>query len=379
VTSAIRIGYVVSRWGAPTQTFVRREAAAVGDLGAEVEAWSIKRPLGDAHWLSPREVVVGAALACVRRPLIALGLFATILRRASLRNAPAHMSAAAVGIAWSHRGTAPDFLHCHFGWVSATATWAFASMTHRPYSIVLHAFELHTRRLVDGFAPVPLRDSAGVFTISERDKRLVKERWGVDAEVLRMGVPRSWLARDHGPAGCTLISVGSLVPKKGHDVLIRAVAALPRTVELDIVGEGDERVALTGLIEELGLQQRVRLVGARSEHEVREMITQASVFVLASVESVDGDRDGIPVAIMEAMALSRPVVTTRVGAIDELVGSCGVLVAPGDVAELRDAILVVLDDLELQQDLGRRAQSEIERGWLVEESAAQLLRCASAR
>lgn len=372
------IGYVVSRWGEPTQTFVRREVAAIRERGVTVSVYSIKRPRshGDlpVTWLNPVEVVGGVIGAFLRHPLRVSRRLARVLSRSARHNAAPQFAAACVGLAWSVRSHArPDHLHCHFGWVSATATWALGGELGVPYSIVLHAFDLHTDRLLDSFTRIPLDDAAAVFTISERDRALVGERWGIRARLLRMGVPRGWSELQAVRDLTRVVSVGSLTPKKGHDVLIRAFAQLPPSFRLTIAGEGPMRGELERLARSLKVSDRVELVGHMDEHSIRDLVAGSSVFVLASVETADGDRDGIPVAIMEAMALGTPVVASDVGAIAELVEEAGVLVPPGRVDLLAAALIQLARDDERRASLGVASQARIHEGWTTERQAQRVL------
>src|SRR5262249_46320858 len=142
----------------------------------------------------------------------------TVGRHASRRTFLARMTAAFVGLAWARRRDVldADLIHVHFGWVAATAAWSATRITGGRYSVVLHAFELHSARTADDFAGVPLRAADAVFTISDHDVALVRSRWGVDAAVLRMGVDRTWLAPPvpvEERESDLVVAVGSLVPK----------------------------------------------------------------------------------------------------------------------------------------------------------------------
>jgi glycosyltransferase involved in cell wall biosynthesis len=361
--------YVVSRWGAPTQTFVRREAEAVQQRGIGVRALSLK-PLGPvastvpARHLGVVQVVLGFVRALGRRPVCVLSGAGRVLRGSRPRNIVPQLVAFAVGSAWAATGQVRDAtLHTHFGWVAATASWAAARWSGGSFSVVLHAFDLHDVRYTDGFTVAVLRGARTVFTISEQDRALVEQRWGVRARVLRMGVSEPWLAATRGPVDRRLIvSVGSLVPKKGHDVLVRAMAHLPAEQRLRIVGEGPLRSELEALVRGQGLAGRVELVGPKDEAEVRALLTEAHVFALACVDTPSGDRDGIPVALLEAMAVGVPVVSTRVGAIPELVEGVGRLVGPGDAVELADAIQS-LDDVAENERCGRACRARVRDGW----------------
>jgi glycosyltransferase involved in cell wall biosynthesis len=159
-----------------------------------------------------------------------------------------------------------------------------------------------------------------------------------------------------------VVAVGSLVPRKGHDVLVRAVARLAAAghpLRAAIVGEGPERARLTALVD--ALRAPVSLLGARSEGEAGALAAGARVAALACVVAPDGDEDGIPVALMEAMAAGVPVVSTDVGGIAELLdgGRAGLVVAPGDPVGFATALRRVLDDGELARRLGAAGRAAV--------------------
>lgn len=368
------VTYVVSRWGAPTQTFVRREAAELLELGIEVQVLSLKRPvevdepvLPVVH-LSPLQVVAGLWLCLVRHPAHAARCVGGLVRRADRHNLPALAAAVAVGFAWTGLGrVASAPLHSHFGWVSGAAAWSASRTSGVPLSIVLHAFEIHTRRLLDGFAQLTIQDADRVWCVSRRDAAIIADRWGVEAHVLRMGVPAPQHVRIE-PTVRRIVAVGSLVEKKGHADLIHAMVSLPAEWTLDIIGDGPLRTALEAQVDELGIRSRVRLLGALDQKEVQRRLAGAWVAALACVEAEGGDRDGIPVALMEAMALGVPVVSTRVGGIEELVTAGGVLVEPHSPNCLASA-LATMSDRSVRDLLGAEAQEVIEVGWLADRTA----------
>lgn len=383
------VTYVVSRWGAATETFVRREALAVQSCGVPVSVCSLRRPervTGGAAavpvtFLPFWAVLIGLMRMIMRRPRACLAVLSTVVVRSSRRNVLPQLAAAAAGLAWAGRGEVGHgtHVHAHFGWVAATASWAAATAADVPYSVVLHAFEIHDARYRDGFTEVPLRGAACVFTISDRDRAVVERRWGLCAQVLRMGVPRSWVVPETGARDDRLVvSVGSLLEKKGHAVLLEALARAVTPWRAVVVGAGPLASSLIARAEELGLEERVEFVGARPEAEVRALLRRAAVAALASVETRDGDRDGVPVALMEAMAVGAAVVTTTVGAIPELVEGAGILVAPGDAQALADA----LDDLadpEVRADWTVAGRRRVLDGWIAEENARRVAAFAAHR
>ena len=379
----VDVAYVVSRWGEPTETFVRREVGAVLEAGGTVRVLSLKRPrpteldVPVVH-LGLARTAVRAITTIVRHPRRALRTLGRVATASSPRNITPRAAACLIGLAWASDDVVDaDVVQAHFGWVAATAAWSEASMNQRPYSVVMHAFELHTRRFLDRFTAVPLRDATRVFTISERDAQLVRSRWGIDARVRRMGVTDDWLTPRSGlPRDPWLVvAVGSLVPKKGHEHLLRALTLCDPRWHLVIVGEGSERTRLESMIEHLDLERRVELAGSLPEREVRALVEAANAFALAAVVAPDGDRDGIPVALMEAMACGTPVLTTRVGAIDELVEGCGLLVEPADV----DALATALDSLRdpaLRSVLAARGRARVSADFRASAGGEQVLALA---
>lgn len=154
-----------------------------------------------------------------------------------------------------------------------------------------------------------------------------------------------------------ILAVGQLREKKGLGDLIAACAELTRggrQFSCVIIGEGPLRQQLQLQIAEAGLSDRLTLTGALPHHQVIESYRQASIFALPCITASDGDRDGIPNVVLEAMAMALPVVSTRHSGVPEAVedGVSGILVAPGDVTELTDALARLLDDADLRSKMG---------------------------
>jgi glycosyltransferase involved in cell wall biosynthesis len=167
-----------------------------------------------------------------------------------------------------------------------------------------------------------------------------------------------------GNAVPLILSVGRLVEKKGHATLIQAAALLRERgldFELRLGGEGPEWPALQRLVHELGVADRVQFLGPLNESEVRAELGRADLFALACQELPNGDRDGIPNVILEAMAHGLPVVSTTCSGVAEAVvhGQCGLLVPQRDPAALADALAAVLEDGALRRRLGEKARARV--------------------
>ena len=164
-----------------------------------------------------------------------------------------------------------------------------------------------------------------------------------------------------------VVSVGRQVPKKGFDVLLRAIRLLRDQgvdVQLALVGEeGDATPCVHRLIDELRLGDTVELRGPCGQADLLQLYRGATVFALACQVADDGDRDGIPNVLVEAMAAGLPVVSTAVSGIPELVhdGQNGLLVPSGDPAALADAIARVADDRALRDRFARQGRVTVAR------------------
>lgn len=233
----------------------------------------------------------------------------------------------------------PARLHVHFAGEAAGWTLDAAKRTGVPYSVTLHAVDLfkpHPR------LPEVLAHADHVVTISDYNRRLLRDRYAVDARVERCQVaPADETTREPG----RLVFVGRNVPKKGLPTLLAAVRGLDG-YSLDVVSD----VADPGI-------PGVTVHGALPHAEVLRLIGRASVVVLPCEQAPDGDMDGIPVVLLEAQAAGVPVISTSISGIPEVVdATVGWLVPPGDVDALRAAIQEALADPAEAKARGERAR-----------------------
>ncbi len=162
-----------------------------------------------------------------------------------------------------------------------------------------------------------------------------------------------------------ILSVGRLVPKKGFQVLLRACKILvERKVEFvcRIIGEGPERPRLEMYIKLNNLVDRVKLVGAVAPDQMVQEYQKSTLFALPCVEEENGNRDGIPNVLAEAMAMSLPVISSKISGIPELIenGKQGVLLEAGSVPELADTLADLLDSPKKRREMGRQGRDRVE-------------------
>ena len=192
--------------------------------------------------------------------------------------------------------------------------------------------------------------------------------------------------RDPAPASDTVraVAVGRLVEKKGFADLIDALAILRDrgiTIDTSIIGEGDLKEDLARRIDDLGLADTCRLLGARTQNEVREALESADVFVAPCVPGADGNIDGLPTVILESMAVGTPVVATAVTAIPEVIinDRSGVLIPPASPPAIAQALADIASGATPVIDLARGARVLIEEFYDSRRQGAALARLESEK
>lgn len=374
--------YVGSILPKRSETFVYREVLGLRKRGVQVSVASVNAPerhLGDpqldqladeaihvyGHGIGGKLRVLGESM---RRHPVKLKLPAGIFE-AGMGYWSKYFLQWDAGEALAHRvrDRGITHVHAHMAHVPTTVAMSCAASLGVPFSFTGHAADLFRDRTA---LKTKLKNAAFVSCISgwhrEFYRGLVPGAALTDTQlpVIRCGVDMAEFSPVDAEAGRGILAVGRLVPKKGFDVLIRALAGVPTDVRLKLVGDGPEEAALKALAAEVGVADRVEFLGAKSNDEVRELMGQTALFVLPCQQAADGDRDGIPVVLMEAMARNVCVVSGDLPTIRELVADnkTGVMVPPGAVDELSGAIVRLLGDDELR---GRLADAG--RGRVAEE------------
>lgn len=385
--------YVLKRFPRLSETFILREVLGLEAAGVPVLVDTL---------LPPEEGPTHPELAAVRAPVRYVARHPRLRQREVLR-AHAAVAArhplrwAALAVRAHHDGTWRRFLqaglvaarvhdegvghvHAHF----ATAACEVATMAARlagvTCSVTAHAKDIYHQ----DNAPHLARRLAGVDTVVTVSAHNMGHLDGVltlaggSAEIRHIanGVPLGPAADP--TASRTLLCVARLVPKKGVDLLIRAAAQLVEQhpdLRVDIIGDGPLREDLSAMIERLGLVGRVRLLGPATTSDVHAAMASARAVVLPCRIDADGDRDGMPTVLVEALSHGVPVVSTDVVGIGELVidGQTGLLVGPEDTTALAAALDRVLMDPALAARLGDAGRQLVQRRFRPEDSTAALV------
>jgi colanic acid/amylovoran biosynthesis glycosyltransferase len=275
------------------------------------------------------------------------------------------------------KAAALNLVHCHFGPNGRyAAVLKEYGVFKGPVLTTFHAWELTSllKRCGPGYYDALFRVGARFLPISEfwipkltalgcDRARIMVHRMGIDCEAIR------FMDRRLEPgAPVRLICTGRLIEKKAHTYTLQAMALLKQrdlghSFSLDIVGEGPKEGELKAEAARLGIADRVRFHGGLPHRRTLELLQEASIFVLPSITASDGDMEGIPVAIMEAMAMGLPVVSTFHSGIPELVedGVSGRLVPEHDVAALAEAITSIVETPERWTAFARAGRKKVEQ------------------
>jgi len=396
----------MSRFPKITETFVLYEMKALEELGAHVEVFPLFRePPGPRH---------AEALHYEERahftPLVSPGIVRANLRR--LFADPGHylrtwwemlsgtwgslnfflgalgLFPKCVAFAEHMRRLGVTHVHAHFANHPALAALVVHRFSGIPYSFTAHGSDLHVERRM---LAEKVRSAAFVVAVSQYNRELIVAESGEDQRekiaIIHCGTDPSMFASVAGAAPARADGVeGSLrvacvarfEEVKGHRFLVHACRLLVDRgvdVRLDLAGDGPLRMEIEALVVELGLAGRVRVHGPVARDRVKEILDAADVAVLASYPTRSGKREGIPVALMEAMMSGLPVVASGLSGIPELVdhGETGFLVPPGDPWSLAQRLEALARDPELRRRLGAAARRKVLEEFDVHEGARRLL------
>ncbi|MGI5283121.1 glycosyltransferase family 4 protein [Nonomuraea polychroma] len=387
-----RVGYVLKRYPRLSETFIVTELLAREAAGEEIAIASL-RTAGDPRF-HPSIAAVRApvtwmpdahdasrlwdALRTAHRDLP--GLPAVLPELLAL---PPGDAVQVLHVAHWVRANGITHLHAHFATLATTVARLAAAITGVPYSFTTHAKDIFHASVDPLALRSKLADAHHVVTVSEYNVRWLLERFGdaalrvhrvyngLDVAQVPFSEPRLRNGR--------VAFVGRLVEKKGLPDLIDAVALLRErgdTVPLDVVGGGVLEDALRAQVRMLDLDQLVTFHGPLPSDQVQRVLREASVFAAPCVHAGDGDRDGLPTVLLEAMAVGTPCVSTPVTGIPEAIvhDHTGLLVGEREPDRLADAIDRLLTDAELRIRLATAARAHVEDRFDSRVQAAELAR-----
>jgi glycosyltransferase involved in cell wall biosynthesis len=405
----MRLSYLYSRYPVISQTFCDAEMLALERLGLELTIGSVYPPLtslrhehisclrASIHYAPPQEILKileNAARTTGKWPR-------DLVQQHEQKYGPSAKAELRARNAFYFADffarNDVEHVHVHFANRAAHTALFLKEISGIPFSITAHGQDF----MKDLGSDDLLREicAAAEFVAAETDysRELLCQRCpdsaakihrvynGIGLERFPMtngeppGPPRSEQPVAAPYQAPRIISVGRLVEFKGFEHLIDACAELARRgfdFACDIIGDGPLRETLRSKIAKLNLSSRINLLGSLSQKAVLEKLRDADIFALASTADAQGATDVFPTVILEAMASARPVVSTRLAGIPELVvdGETGVLVSPGDTAALTKALQHLVCDGELRLRYGRAGRTRIEQHFRIEDTVAPLLK-----
>jgi len=384
-----RIGIVISMFPELHETFILRELVALEKRGLQFDIYSLQHPrdpitIDDAIRLSENRTYYSGLFNlntisaffkyALKQPLTMLSTVGTTLWQGRDRPMEAVKNLAILPLSLHivDVGEKRGVVHWHGHWanIPTTACWYISRFKQRTWSAAIHGEDIFTK---NNFLQHKL-DAAkfsvvcsGYFCNHLKTKIGLKEPecvhlnyHGLDPRVVQRA-PYVHEDKDE----FSLISIGRLVPTKGHDVLIKALPAiqarLPKPVKLKLIGSGPIEQELKDLSVSQGVEDNIEFCGAVDFEQVLEMLESSDLFCLAPRMIPGHPPDGIPNVIAEAMALGVPVVTTRVSAIPELVedGVTGRMVEVDDVESFADAVVSTIENSETRDAMGVGAREKV--------------------
>ncbi|HEX4766870.1 MAG TPA: glycosyltransferase family 4 protein [Lichenihabitans sp.] len=387
-----------------SETFIAEEIRGLERAGLDIRIVALRRPTDGAIHPVHREIaapvaylpeylhhaplrVLRAWLGQRRTPGYGAARVAFLedLRRDTSRNRLRRFGQALVLAAEMPAGV--ERMHAHFIHTPASVVRYASLLTGLPWSCSAHAKDIWTTP--DWELAEKLHEATWTVTCTRAgcDRLATLSPAGKPVHLVYHGlrldrfVPLQALgSRRDGAAAADpvrILTVGRAVDKKGVDLLVRALAGLPRDLawRLTHVGGGPELGRLKALAGAKGIAERIEWLGARDQTQVLAQYRRADLFALPCRVAADGDRDGLPNVIVEAQSQGLACVSTRVGGVPELIehGTNGLLVAPEDPEALAAAIVALMRDPDLRRRLGRAGAARVRRDFDCETAAQALV------
>lgn len=391
-----RVAYILKMFPRFSETFILSEILELEREGVDVRVFSLK---------TPNDGRVHADVARVKAPVTyvemaswtdALGLlwphlevlrwnprrYLSVLSRVVRRRRWGAMKRflQAGAIAPELKSAGISHVHAHFASSATSVSYYLNQLMDMSYSFTAHAKDIYLNTVADDVLSRKMNNARFVVTVSDYNEAHLATV-APHAPVTRIynGLDLDQFTPNgtHPDATPLVLAVGRLVEKKGFDDLIRASTILKKkgiAFQCKIVGTGSEERKLRDMIQELDVQDMVTLTGPMPREELVGLYPRASVFVAPCVVGSDGNRDGLPTVLIEAMALQVPVISTPVTGIPEIVhdGETGQLVSPNDPVDLAMAIECTLQDRERAVAMARAGRELVEDRFDLRRNVSQL-------
>lgn len=393
------IAYFVNQYPKVSHSFIRREIQALEAQGISIRRFSIRAcdselvDEADQEELGKTTVLLKRGLKGLLAPLLQILLsrpqkvlaalkLAYQLSRTSDRNLLYHLVYVAEACALYQYAASDGIqhIHAHFGTNSTTVALLCKALGGPSYSFTVHGPEEFDRpeilSLTEKIRQATFVVGISSFSRSQLYRWCDRQQWE-KIHVIHCGVDQQFLSLTPTPVPDvpTFVCVGRLSEQKGHLLLLEAVkhlAAEGVAFKVVLVGDGPLRQDVEGAIAQYNLQSHIEIVGWASGAQVQHYLQASRALILPSFA------EGLPVVIMEALAMGRPVITTYVAGIPELVepGQCGWLVPPGSTESLVKAMKDCLNTpIEALEAMGQNGRDRVLQRHNIATEASHLVRC----
>lgn len=383
----MRLAYIIGSYPALTTTFIDREIQLLREWEVDLRIFSIRRSKSrlspgqiairqEVKYLLPvnyMQLIFAHLFYVLKKPGVFWGTFKYLLSRPhpGLKTRLKTILHFGEGVyaAWLMQKEGYEHIHAHFADRASILAMVASRLLGIQYSLTAHAMDIYVDPVM---LPEKISGAAFVATCTAYNqahlRSLSTNGSREKIKCIYHGLDTSYynppLNGLPGDPSNLILSVGQLKEKKGFTYLLQACQILKEdgyTFKCQIVGDGPMRAELENQISNLGLSEVVELCGALPHEKVIEKYSQATIFVLPAVTASDGDRDGIPNVILEALAMKLPVVSTEHSGIPEVIvhGNNGLLVKSKDSLSLAKALGSLMDQQSLRKHLGETGRKTV--------------------
>jgi colanic acid/amylovoran biosynthesis glycosyltransferase len=401
VSNSASIGYISQSFPSLTTTFISREVSALRDIEFNIVTFAIWKPnvnslseeskgfVKSTHYVFPISWIkffTAHFYFLFVHPVKYIGTLAFVLTRRGESITNRYRTffhfCEALYLAPDAKRAGIRHIHAHFTINAASIALIISRMLEISFSFTDHN-NFFTDQII---LKEKIKEAKFIISISEHSRDFLLQLLPEEKQlkdkfhIVHCGValddfsPPTHRATNERPL---IFSISQFAERKGYPVLVEACHILDKRgydFQCIIAGDGPQRPLLEELIAEHQLQGKVRLIGIVFQEQLGDYLNRADMFILPCIIARNGDRDGVPVALMEAMAMEIPTISTYVSGIPELIkdGQSGLLVREKDATALADAIERLLEDTELRDRLGKNARQKIIQEFNIRKSGAQL-------
>ena len=391
-----KIAYILSQFPETHETFILREIKALKEKGTAVKIFSLKKSRDKIIHPEALDLIkktiygrlnILSILFCVLRyPIKTLSSFGYLLKTYGTN--PKELIKAlyvfleCLCFVRVLKKEKIAHIHSHWATIPTTAAVILSKFTGIPFSFTAHAWDIfisqrglkekiNKSKFVLTCTDYNHKFLAGLCD-NEQAGKIYLNYHGVDLK------SKSWGQAPSGTVPNTILAIGRLVETKGFEYLIEACAILAKkgiAFECKIVGTGPLKKRLADSVERIELKDRIKFLGLQTQEQIKKLFAEATMLVQPSVMAKNGDRDGIPNVILEAMAYGTPVIATDFSGIPEAIidGDTGILIKAKDSLAIAEAIEKLFLDPDLRQKLALNARRLVENRFNIDTNINQLL------